>query len=115
MESKFVEIRKGDIIIFKGESNSACFTTIENKGTYFSPNKEGMSLKGISIPITKYEVFTYSGYEYLGKLEDEGIFKCTINRVKTGQACFINERDMQRYFSKPDDPIYFLENYRNDY
>lgn len=112
MLNKYSELQRGDIIVFNKSSGSASFTTIEKKGTYFTPAKKQTRLDGISIPIKKHELFMYSGYTLLSANSKERMIRISITRLKTNQSCFLSEFYMHKYFVKPKNQAKLLESCR---
>ena len=49
--TKYVEIRKGDIIIFNKKTGTGSFVNIKGKGNYFMPSKKEIRLDGQKLPI----------------------------------------------------------------
>ena len=109
MLSSHSELRRGDIIIFNKSSGSASFTTIEKKGTYFTPAKRQTRLDGFAIPIKKHELFMYSGYTLLSSNSKERMIRISITRLETNQSCFLSEFYMHKYFVKPKNQAKLLE------
>jgi hypothetical protein len=112
MINKHSELYKGDIVIFNSKSGTASFTTIKNKGTYFTPSKIETRLDGIVIPIKKHEIFMYIGNELLCDSSKNRAIRLSFTRAKTNQNCFLSEFYMHKYFVKPEDQTKFLEEYR---
>lgn len=92
------ELKEDDIIAFVKESGEASITRIPNKGFYFTPSKSGMQLEGKSMPIIKYETFTYKGYKILNG-KPPRVIKLYIVRHSNGHMCQISEVELIKHFS----------------
>lgn len=112
MTKKYSELRKGDIIIFNKSSGSASFTTIKEKGSYFTPALKQTRLSGVAIPIKRNEPFIYSGCKLLHAEGTSRTTRIEFTRVKTNQTCYLSEYCMHLYFVKPEDQTKWLEGYR---
>tara|TARA_B100001989_G_C24321753_1_gene355522 strand:- start:287 stop:619 length:333 start_codon:yes stop_codon:yes gene_type:complete len=108
---RFVEIRKGDVILFNQESGRGSFVNIKNKGIYFMPAKKQTRLDGQKLPIKKNEPFIFLGSEILNVSGSYRMLKVMLTRMKTNQTCFITEYHLHQYFSKPENHIPYVENY----
>jgi|TARA_B100000902_G_C27106159_1_gene811250 hypothetical protein len=108
---KYVEIRKGDIIIFNSKSGSGSFVYLRNKGNYFMPAKRELRLDGQKLPIKLNEPFVYLGSEVLETKGATRMVRISLTRLKTNQACIVNEYHLHKYFSKPENHLPYVENY----
>jgi hypothetical protein len=109
--NKYVEIRKGDIIIFNSVSGSGSFVSIKNKGNYFMPAKKEIRLDGQKLPVKRNEPFIYVGSELLEAKGATRMVKIILTRIKTNQECALNEYQLHRYFAKPENYTSYVENY----
>ena len=109
--TRFVEIRKGDIIIFNKETGTGSFVYLKNKGNYFMPSKKQTRLDGQKLPVKIHEPFVYLGCEVLETKGPTRMVKICLNRMKTNQTCFVNEYHLHQYFSKPENHLPYVENY----
>ena len=109
--TRFVEIRKGDVIIFNKESGKGSFVNIKNKGTYFMPAKKQTRLDGQKFPIQKNEPFIFLGSEVLEVTGPNRMLKVMLTRMKTNQTCYITEYHLHQYFSKPENHMPYVQNY----
>ena len=98
---KWVEVKKGDKIIFNSDNGRGSIVKIKNKGFHFMPAKIGMRLNGIISPIGKLEIFIVSDFKWF-KFEDEYITNCYVTRCKDNTSFLISDRNLQRYFSKTE-------------
>lgn len=99
MRQKFKELKSGEIILFKGETGSASFTEIKDKGIYFTPTKKGLQLKGLKKPIIKHEKFIFTGSELLHAKGSTRTVKMFLTRIETGEHCFATEGQVWQYFT----------------
>ena len=108
---RFVELRKGDIIIFNRESGKGSFVNIKNKGNYFMPAKKQTRLDGQKLPIQKDEPFIFLGSEILKVSGSYRMLKVILTRMKTNQSCYITEYHLHQYFSKPENHTPYVQRY----
>lgn len=97
--TKWVEVKKGDRIIFKSGNGKGSVVKVKNKGFYFMPAKIGMRLNGVKSPIGNSELFVITDFVVL-KYEGEYLVNCHLTRCKDSTQFIVNERNLQRYFSK---------------
>jgi hypothetical protein len=102
---KNIEIKEGDIIIFKSKSGSASFVKVDDKGIYFKPAKEGMNLDGIKFPIKRNEAFVYNNVKVLEVKGACRVLRIELTRLKTGQSCYLSEDHFHNYFVKPENQL----------
>jgi hypothetical protein len=107
--TKFVEIRKGDVIVFNSKSGTGSFVNLKNKGIYFMPAKKETRLDGQKFPIKRNEAFIFSGYELLEAKGSTRTTKIILTRVITNQTCFISEYYLHKYFSKPENSSHYVQ------
>ena len=109
--AKFVEIRSGDIVIFKEKSGKGSFVQLDNNDIYFVPAKKEMRLSGKKMPIRRNEAFVFSGSTVLETKGSTRIVKINLTRLKTGQTCYVSEFNLHKYFAKPENHLPYVENY----
>lgn len=109
--TKFVEMRTGDIIIFKEKSGKASCVQLDNNNTYFVPAKEEMRLSGKKIPIKKNEPFVFTGSEILEAKGSTRVLKISLTRIKTSQECYITEFNLHKYFAKPENHLPYVQSW----
>ena len=96
---KWVEVKKGDKIVFNSGNGRGSIVKVKNKGYHFMPAKIGMRLNGEKSPIGKLEMFILTDIKWF-KFEDEYITNCYVTRCKDNTSFLISDRNLQRYFSK---------------
>ena len=62
--TKWVEVKKGDKIIFNSDNGKGSVVKIKNKGYCFMPAKIGMRLNGEKSPIGKFEMFILTDFKW---------------------------------------------------
>ena len=97
--TKWVEVRKGDRIVFKEKNGKGSVVKVKNKGFYFMPAKIGMRLNGAKSPIGKSELFIVNDFVVI-KYEGEYLVNCHLTRCKDSTQFIVNERNFQKYFAK---------------
>lgn len=97
--TQWVEVKKGDRIVFNAENGRGSVVKIENKGRYFMPAKIGMRLNGEKSPIGRFEPFIITDFKWF-KFEDDHIINCYLTRCSDNTQFTISNRNLQRYFSK---------------
>ena len=107
--AKFVEIRKGDVIVFNSKTGNGSFVNIKNKGAYFMPAKKETRLDGQKMPIKRNEPFIFLGSEVLEAKGSTRTLKIVLTRLKTNQTCYISEYYLHKYFSKPENQSYYVQ------
>ena len=98
MKSKFIELKNGMVILFKGKTGSASFTNIKDKGIYFTPTKKDLQLKGERKPIIQYEKFIFTGSKVLHAKGSTRTVKISLIRLETNEHCFVTESQLWQYF-----------------
>ena len=98
----WVEVRCGDLIVFKGKTGTGSVVFTQNKGNYFMPAKIGMRIKGVKKPIEKYEEFILNDSVVQSVSGTNRIVKCTLIRKSDNSHFYVSEFDLMQYFSKPD-------------
>ena len=98
--TKWIEIRYGDIIKFKGKSGTGSVVFTENNGNYFMPAKLGMRIKGIKKPIKKYEEFVFNDSVVQSASGNSRVIKCFLTRISDNCEFAVSEQCLMRYFGK---------------
>tara|TARA_B100001989_G_C24501847_1_gene445364 strand:- start:89 stop:424 length:336 start_codon:yes stop_codon:yes gene_type:complete len=98
--TKWIEIKYGDIIKFKGKSGTGSVVFTENKGNYFMPAKLGMRIKGIKKPIKKYEEFVFNDSVVQSASGNHRVVKCFLTRISDNCEFAVSEQCLMRYFGK---------------
>ena len=111
MKPKFIELKTGMIILFKGKTGSASFTEIPDKGIYFTPTKKGLQLNGTRKPIIQHEKFIFTGSEVLHAKGSTRTIKIFLTRIETGEHCFTTESQLWQYFTYSEEAD--RDQYRN--
>lgn len=100
--TRWVEIRKGDSIVFKRKTGKGSVVFTESNGNYFMPAKIGMRIKGFVKPIQRSEEFIFNDSAVQSVTGSTRVVKCTLTRKVDNTTFFISEMDLMRYFEKPD-------------
>lgn len=96
----WVEIRTGDIILFKNKTGTGSVVLTENNGNYFMPAKIGMRIKGLKKPIQRSEEFIFNGSVVQATSGTTRVVKCELLRISDNTNFFVSEFDLMSYFSK---------------
>ena len=96
----WVEIRTGDIILFKNKTGTGSVVLTENNGNYFMPAKIGMRIKGLKKPIQRSEEFIFNGSVVQATSGTTRVVKCELLRISDNTNFFVSELDLMSYFSK---------------
>ena len=98
--TKWIEIRYGDIIKFKGKSGTGSVVFTENNGNYFMPAKLGMRIKWIKKPSKKYEEFVFNDSVVQSASGNSRVIKCFLTRISDNCEFAVSEQCLMRYFGK---------------
>lgn len=103
MTIKWVEIKNGDALYFKGKTGSGSVVKTENHGRYFMPAKIGMRIKGEIKPIEEHERFILQSSKVQMVDGPSRIIKCFLVRISDNTVVAISEQQMMQYFYKRDE------------
>jgi hypothetical protein len=98
--NKWIEIRNGDTILFKGKTGTGSVVFTEFHGNYFMPAKIGMRIKGPKKPIKKFEEFVLNDSIVQSANGNSRIVKCMLTRLSDNVEFAISEFDLMQYFGK---------------
>jgi hypothetical protein len=95
------EVKKGDIICYKGMSGGACIVVCDKTNkSFFAPNKIGMNVKGEKFPLLKYEKFNIDSFDIVGKETKDYSVNISLTRLISGGKTFIiSQENLYNYFA----------------
>lgn len=97
--TQWVEIKKGDKIVFNSGHGKGSVVKVKNKGHYFMPAKVGMRLSGDKSPIARYEEFVVTDLDWF-KFKNKYVHNCYLTRCHDNVLFIVSYDHLQRYFSK---------------
>jgi hypothetical protein len=95
------EVKKGDMIYYKGISGGAYIIVCDrSKKSFFAPNKKGINVKGEKFPLLKYEKFSIVSFDIVGKETKDYNVNISLTRLIAGGQTFIISQDsLYNYFA----------------
>ena len=102
---RWIEVRNGDRVYFKGKNGEGSVVKTERHGNYFMAARIGMRIKGIIKPISKNESFIMTNSVVQKADKNSRISKITLIRTFDGEEFSISESQFMQFFAKRDESI----------